>query len=183
MNPLLATVAVLLVAATPPPSPVPAAGSFSVQVALVYTNGTHNTPVASAVADILLINATNATLVENFTLEDNVSFNETDLGANLTGVTDVVIFPHNLSGYPNASAQPVDVNVTGQTEVTVTITYAAWSLNVTPGSLPSPFPPPPDLPTIPLFVALAGVGIAAFVAWIGYRGFRQMYSVFSNGEL
>lgn len=183
MHPLLVPVAVLLLAAAPPSSPVHAAGSFSVQVDLVYTNGTNNTTIPSAVADILVINATNATLVENFTLDDNVSFNETDLGANLTGVTDVVIFPHNVSGYPNASAQPVDVNVTGNADATVTIAFAAWSLNATTGSLPSPFPPPPDLPTVPLVVALAGVGIAALVAWIGYRGLRQMYSVFSNGEL
>lgn len=182
MNPFLVTVVVLLATATPPPAHIHETGSWNVTVSLVYVNGTNNTTVSSVVADILVVNSTNATLVENFTLDNGTSYDESDLGADLTGVTDVIIFPHNISQYPNASALPVDANVTGNAHVSVTIAFSPWSIGVNTSSYPSGFPPPPDLPAIPLFIALTGVGIAALVAWIGYRGLRQMYSVFTDGE-
>jgi hypothetical protein len=182
VNPFLTTVVVLLAATTPHPTQIHAADSWTIQVSLVYTNGTNNTNVSSVVADILTINSTNATLTQNFTLSNGASYNETDFGSNLTDVTDVVIFPHNITQFPNASAEPVDVNVTSQGNESVTIVFSPWELNSTAG-LPSLFPPPPNLPTVPLFIALAGVGIAGFVGWLGYRGLRQMYSVFSNGEI
>ena len=186
MNPFLVTVAVLLVAVTPQPVPVHEnqnqTGSWNVTVSLVYVNGTNNTTVSSVVADILIVNSTNATLVENFTLDNGTSYDESDLGADLTEVTDVIIFPHNISQYPNASALPVDANVTHNANVSVTIAFSPWSIGVNTSSYPSGFPPPPNLTAIPLFIALTGVGIAALVAWIGYRGLRQMYSVFSNGK-
>lgn len=183
MNPFLVMVAVLLTAATPQPAQVHETDSWNVTISLVYVNGTNSTTVSSVVADILIINSSNATLVENFTLDNGNSYNESDLGSDLSGVTDVVIFPHNISQYPNASAQPVDANVTDNANSSVTIMFSPSNFGLNTSTYPSVFPPPPNLPTVPLFIALTGVGIATLVAWIGYRGLRQMYSVFSNGEL
>lgn len=182
---LLATTVVLLAAMHPAGHPaLRPADSWTLEATLSYGSGNHTRSLASVVADLLLVNASNATPVDDFTLSNGANYTESDFGASLTDVTDVVVFVAPAGDYANASYYSGDVNVTAGGTVPLGIQLVPANAtrpgNTTTG--PTIFPPPPDLPTLPLLLGLVGVGLLAFSGWLGFLGLRRMTGVFREGE-
>lgn len=181
---LVATIVLLTAmhAAThPAPHPV---DSWTLETTLSYGTGNETVSIASMVADLLLVNATNATPLDNVTLSNGANYTESDLGGSLTNVTDVAVFVAPAGAYSNASYYSSDVNVTTGGTIPLDIQLAPVNATLTGNTTtgPSIFPPAPNLPTLPLLLGLVGVGLLAFSGWLGFLGLRRMTSIFREGE-
>ena len=179
---LLVVTVVLLTAMHPTGHPAARpVDSWTLEATLSYGSGNHTRPLASVVADLLLVNATNATPVDNFTLSNGANYTGSDFGASLTDVTDVMVFVAPAGAYANASYYSSDVNVTAGGVIPLDVQLSPANATV-PGNTTTIFPPSPNLPTLPLLLGLVGVGLLAFSGWLGFLGLRRMTGVFREGE-
>lgn len=183
--PALLVTTVILLAAMPSAGQVhPATGpadSWTLVVSLSYGSGNHTQPVASVMADLLLVNDSTLTPIDNFTLSNGNNYTESDLGGNLTDVTDVVVIVPPAGAYANASYYSMDVNVTGGGNIPVPI-WLVPANATSQGSGPPLLPPPPDLATLPLLLELVGVGLLALSGWLAFLGLGRMTRGFREGE-